>query len=127
MLRQSYCPRSEEWKYWERDLIAKHGGLPDDYWPYVADLNKSWQEMLPCENEGPTPRPPDNGPTPREPVRRGTGPPMRPAFPDWPSPRGVIPQKPYITSSISSARLRGVLLAGQEQRRKAAAKTRALF
>ena len=49
MLRQSYCPRSEEWKYWERELIARHGGLPDDYWPYVADLNKSWQEMLPCE------------------------------------------------------------------------------
>ena len=120
-LRQSFCPSSEEWKYWERDMIAKYGGLPDDYRPYVAYLNESWQEMLPCENEGPTPRPPDNGPTPREPVRRGTGPPMPPAFSDWPSPRGVIPQRPYLASSTSSARLRGVLLAGQAQRRKAAA------
>lgn len=127
-LRQWCCPDSKDWEDNLYDIRDANGRLPDDYWPYVSYINTWWEGTVPCNKadidateSGMTPRRPDGGAPPREPIRRGTGPPMRPAFSDWPSPRGVIPQKPYITSSISSARLRGVLLAGQEQRRKAAA------
>lgn len=127
-LRQWCCPESQDWEDNLLGIRDDYGNYPDDYWPYVSYLDTLWEETVPCKKpdidateSGRTPRRPDGGAPSREPVRRGTGPPMPPAFPDWPSPRSVLPQKPYFASSTSNARLRGVLLAGQAQRRKEAA------
>lgn len=127
-LRQWCCPESQDWEDNLLGIRDDYGNYPDDYWPYVSYLDTLWEETVPCKKpdidateSGRTPRRPDGGAPSREPVRRGTGPPMPQAFPDWPSPRSVLPQKPYFASSTSNARLRGVLLAGQAQRRKEAA------
>ena len=122
-LRQVCCPGTERWNEQLYDIRDANGYFPDDYWHYVSYLNDWWKGTLPCngQDSGMTPKGPGGGATRPEPVRPGTGPQMPPAFSDWPSPREVIPQKPYFASSTSSARLRGVLLAGQAQRRKAAA------
>lgn len=120
-LRQVCCPGTECWENHLYDIPDANGRLPDDYWRYVSYLNDWWQGTFPCnraESEM-TPKGSDGGPMPREPVRPGTGPAMPPALPDWPSPRGVVPSRS--SADGASARLRGVLLAGQAQRRKAAA------
>lgn len=122
-LRQLTCPGT---KYWMDHLFGirdAYGNYPDDYWPYVSYLNTWYEGTFPCNKaeSGMTPKGSDGGATPREPVRAGTGPRMPSAFPDYPSPRSTIPPKSSTYADGGGARLRGVLLAGQAQQRKAAA------
>ena len=140
-LRQLYCPQSEAFQEELNKMLVERGGqTPSNLLQVLYLIEGVPNKMEPCNHSDILPReahnlasppPPQQDPgllLPPAPIRLPQ-PPPQPA----PNPFALQPQRQPGTVTPSTAplqtRLRAVLLAGQAQRRKAAAtgETRALF